>query len=287
MLREVIHFLQLSPGLSVIDGTVGAGGHSQHIHSKIQPDGTLIGLDRDPMMLKHARATVGDSSSIHLIHSSYQQSRDVLDQLGINRVDRVLVDLGLSSDQLADDQRGFGFQAGGELDMRFDTSTGMPAWELLQHSNQKQIADMLKQFGEEKFSDAIAAEIVRRSKRNPIRTTDDLVEAVEAAIPGKAKSDSRKHPATRVFQALRIAANQELEHLQTFLNQTLPDVLAPGGRVVVLTFHSLEDRLVKQSFRDSSQWENITPKPVTAATAETRLNPRSRTAKLRAAVKAN
>ena len=189
MLREVIHFLQLSPGLTVIDGTVGAGGHSQHIHSKIQSGGTLIGLDRDPMMLRHARGKLGDHSSLHLIHSSYQQSRDVLDELGIDRVDRVLVDLGLSSDQLADEDRGFGFQAGGDLDMRFDTSTGMPVWELLQTSTEQQIAEMLEQFGEEKFSQAIASEIVRRSKRGTLRTVEQLVEAVDAAIPGKAKGD--------------------------------------------------------------------------------------------------
>ena len=294
MLREVLHFLDLSPGLTVVDGTIGAGGHSQLILKQIDPGGTLIGVDRDPMMLGHAkvrldesRAKLGDSH-LHLIQGSYQDIQELLVQLGHEdtfQVDRVLVDLGLSSDQLADRQRGFGFQTGGILDMRFDPTRGKPAWKTLLNLEQEQIAEVLEQFGEERFANAIAAAICQRPKHEPIKTAEQLVQVIEQAVPPNALRNARKHPATRVFQALRIAVNHELEHLETFLTETLNRVLKPGGRVVVLTFHSLEDRLVKQAFRTQSQWQNLTTKPVTATPAEQRLNPRVRTAKLRAAVK--
>lgn len=284
LLREVLSWLDLKPGLVVVDGTVGGGGHSQHILSRIGPSGTLIGLDRDPMMLGFAAGKVrGDN--VHLVQSSYSRLPDVLHSLNIPSVDRVLLDLGLSSDQLSDAGRGFGFDAGGPLDLRFDTTQGEPAWKLLEHIDEHDLERIFTEFGEEHFSGPIARGIVRIRQTQPIRTAGDLTAAVSQSIPERFLRDARKHPATRVFQALRIEVNRELEQLQSMLDEGLPTTLAPGGRAVVITFHSLEDRRVKDAFRDEERWQNLTSKPVQASAAEQRLNPRSRTAKLRAAVR--
>lgn len=282
LLREVIQLLDLSPGLTVVDGTVGAGGHSQQIFKRIQEGGTLVGLDRDTMMLAHAAERLS-GENVHLHHTSYLHMPDIMDQLGISKVDRVLLDLGLSSDQLADDKRGFSFASTGPLDLRFDTTAGKPAWQWLREQNQQQLSDVLSKYGEEKFHERIADHIVKQSQS--IESAQQLADAVIQAIPRAAAKDSRKHPATRVFQALRIAVNQELEHLHTTLNDVLPDVIAPEGRAVIITFHSLEDRMVKETFADKSIWKNLTPKPVAASAAEKRINPRCRTAKVRAALR--
>lgn len=284
LLREVVHHLDLQPGLTVVDGTVGAAGHSRRILEVIGPTGTLIGLDRDPMMLGLA-AQVLSAPNVHLIHFSYADLPEALQSLNVDSVDRILLDLGLSSDQLVDRERGFGFQTGGPLDMRFDTSRGQPAWQLMENADAEELARIFQGYGEERFSGAIAAEIVARRKRSPVRTAADLVEAVERAVPGKSRQESHKHPATRVFQALRIAVNEELSHLQRALEHSLYDSLKTGGRLVVITFHSLEDRLVKDAFRNEERWQNLTPKPVPATPLEQKINPRSRTAKLRAARK--
>ena len=284
MLREVVRCLDLKPGLRVIDGTVGAGGHSRQIVQLIQPEGVLIGLDRDPMMLQLASRVLLETS-VHLRQTSYVSARHILDELQLDSVDRFFVDLGLSSDQLADTSRAFGFDAGGALDLRFDTSDGIPAWKHLAELGEDQLADMLWTFGEERYSRQIAQVIARRRRSQPIRTAEDLVEACAEAIPARAQRAARKHPATRVFQALRIHVNQELQHLQDSLDTVFYDALAVGGRLVVLSFHSLEDRMVKRAFRNREQWEIETSKPITATSAEQKINPRSRTAKLRVATK--
>lgn len=285
LLREVIQLLDLSPGLTVVDGTVGAGGHSQQIFKRIQKGGTLVGLDRDTMMLKHAakRLTGDTDDNLHLHHSSYLGMPDILAQLSIFQVDRVLLDLGLSSDQLADDKRGFSFTSTGPLDLRFDTSSGQPAWQWLREQNQQQLSDVLSKYGEEKFHERIAEHLVKQCQS--IESAQQLAEAVIQAIPRAAAKDSRKNPATRVFQALRIAVNQELEHLHTTLNDVLPEVIASEGKAVIITFHSLEDRMVKETFANKSIWKNLTPKPIAASAAEKRINPRCRTAKVRAAIR--
>jgi 16S rRNA (cytosine1402-N4)-methyltransferase len=284
LLREVLRFLALEPGLVVVDGTVGGGGHAAAILKAIGPTGTLVGLDRDRSMLDRA-AEILAGPNVHLIHASHADLPTTLEQLGIDTVDRVLLDLGLSSDQLASD-RGFGFDTDGPLDLRFDETAGAAAWELLETLDEADVADALQRYGEERFAREIAAEIARRRGSNAaVRTTRDLVEAVESAIPGKHRRDARRHPATRVFQALRILANDELAHVERTLEHVLPDCLPPGGRAVVLSFHSLEDRLAKHAFRDETRWVNQTNKPVTAAPAERRINPRARSAKLRAAVR--
>jgi len=281
MPREVLHHLQLSEGLTVIDGTVGAAGHSQQILERIGPTGSLLGFDRDPMMLEFAAQKV-PQSNVQLFHASYVRAPEFLAAAGIDRVDRVLLDLGLSSDQLADRDRGFGFDAGGPLDMRFDTSRGQSAAELLSTISQEQLTTLLTDFAEEPFARQIAEHICQPRNRRTIKTTEDLETCVRRAIP-KAANRGNKNPATRVFQALRIAVNDELEHVQQMLTEILPAILKPGGIAVVLTFHSLEDRIVKTAFKGNQEWQVLTKTPLTAAPAEIRLNPRSRSARLRAA----
>ena len=289
LLREVIEQLDLSPGLVVVDGTVGAGGHSEHILRRIGTEGTLIGLDRDTMMLKFAREKLGVESlpkgQCYLRQASYAELPAVLEELELTSIDRVLLDLGLSSDQLGDDERGFGFESSGELDLRFDTSTGVPAWELLQTRSESELCEIFEVYGEERFSQRIASLLVKQRKTSPVKTAAELMKVVEQAIPAKALASARKNPATRVFQALRIAANQELEQLETMLETVLPQVMKPGGRAAIISFHSLEDRMVKQAFKDRAIWKNLTPKPIVATQAEQRVNPRCRTAKLRVAMK--
>jgi len=284
LVREVVEYLDVAPEQIVVDGTVGAGGHSRILLEHLGPAGKLIGLDRDPTMLARASSALADPRCI-LKPASYAQLPEILDQLGIGQVDRVLLDLGLSSDQLADRTRGFSFQDAGPLDMRFDTSQGATAADLLATLGEDELSDLIYRFGEEPANRSIARAIIDRRASDPIRTAADLVEAVAAAHSRSGSHRTEKHPATRVFQALRIAVNHELEHLQTFLTTFLPKRLNAGGRVVIITFHSLEDRLVKDAFRDHDLWQNLTRKPVTPRSAEQRMNPRCRTAKLRAAVR--
>lgn len=289
LLREVIEELDLSPGLVVVDGTVGAGGHSQHILQRIGAEGTLIGMDRDAMMLNFAREKLQweklPTGQCHLRQASYAELPAVLEELELNQIDRILLDLGLSSDQLSDDTRGFGFESTGELDLRFDTSAGIPAWKLLETLSEAELSEILESYGEERFSQRIANQLVSQRKKAPIRTAAELIEAVQQAIPPKALASARKNPATRVFQALRIAANQELEQLEIMLDSVLPEVIKSGGRAAIISFHSLEDRLVKQAFKNKALWKNLTAKPIIATQAEQRVNPRCRTAKLRVAMK--
>jgi len=280
MVREVLRWLDLRAGLVVVGGTVGAGGHAAAVLPRIRPGGRLIGLDRDPMMLAHAaRATAG--SDVDLVHSSYAGLREVLDRLEVGKVDRILLDLGLSSDQLADDDRGFSFRSDGPLDLRFDTSRGKSAAELIASAGAEELNRIFREHGEEPHARRIAERVVATRSDRPVRTGMDLAELVEAAVPSSGRRDV--HPATRVFQALRIAVNGELGELRRMLDETLSACLAPGGRAVVISFHSLEDRMVKEAFRDRSRWNDLTPKPIPATPSEQRINPRSRTAKIRAA----
>ena len=281
MPREVLHYLQLSEGLIVMDGTVGAAGHSLQILERIGQTGRLVGFDRDPMMLAYAEQKLNHPNT-ELFRASYADAQDYLNRIDIQSVDRVLLDLGLSSDQLIDRQRGFGFDAGGPLDMRFDSSRGTSAADFLQTSGQEEIEAVFKDFGEESFARQIADHICKTRKTKPIKTTEDLEACVRAAIPRSANKGS-KNPATRVFQALRIAVNDELEHVQRMMTSVLPEILKPGGIAVILTFHSLEDRIVKSAFKGNQTWQVLTKSPIESTPAETRLNPRSRSAKLRTA----
>ncbi|HVJ68872.1 MAG TPA: 16S rRNA (cytosine(1402)-N(4))-methyltransferase RsmH, partial [Caulifigura sp.] len=244
LLKETLAALDLKPGMTVVDGTVGAGGHSRKIIEAIRPGGRLIGLDRDPMMLRLASDNIGEAPDVILKQSSYAELDQVLEELALPAVDRVLVDLGLSSDQLADRERGFGFKVGGTLDLRFDVRQGRSASELLRTAGVQELTDIFRDFGEESNAHRIAHAIVQQRASAPISTAEQLARLVEQSSPGR-RGDT--HPATRVFQALRIAVNEELEQLQRLLNDVGPRRIAPGGRLVVISFHSLEDRYVKDA----------------------------------------
>lgn len=280
--------LELTAGLTAVDATVGAGGHSFDILESISPGGTLIGIDRDPMMLAHALARLQSSphfstSSVHLCQGSYVTLSEILADRSIQRVDRVLADLGLSSDQLADNSRGFRFQSDGLLDLRFDIDAGEPAHGILASRSTAELAGIFRDFGEERHSDAIAKQIVAIRRQTPVDTARKLSDVVESVV--QRRGSPGIHPATRVFQALRIAANNELEHVRQFTEEILPETLRSDGRAAIITFHSLEDRIVKHAFRNKELWELLTRKPLEPTAAEKRHNPRSRSAKLRTALR--
>jgi 16S rRNA (cytosine1402-N4)-methyltransferase len=284
---EVLALLSPAPGQAFVDATVGAGGHARLLAERLVPGGRLIGLDCDASMLELARPRLADLP-VTLVQAPFSRLREVLDEQGITAVDGVLADVGVCSDQLDDPQRGLSFSQPGPLDMRLDPTTGDPASALLRRLNERDLADLIWRYGEERFSRRIARRIVEARRQAPLETTEELAELVRRCVPRPPRSAKRRHPpidpATRVFQALRIAVNDELEELENLL-KILPACVRPGGRVAVISFHSLEDRLVKTAFRDRSLWEALTRKPVQAGEEEVRDNPRSRSAKLRAAVR--
>jgi 16S rRNA (cytosine1402-N4)-methyltransferase len=278
---EVLHFLAPAASEVIVDATVGAGGHARLIAERVGPGGRLIGLDQDPAMLDLARPRLTGLPAT-LLHANFDRLRDALDELGVAAVDGVLTDLGFCSDQVDAPERGLSFSQPGPLDMRLDPTQGEPASALLRRLNERDLADLIYQYGEERFSRRIARRIVEARRARPLQTTEELAELVRRCVP---RPKGRHHgidPATRTFQALRIAVNDELGALDRLLEQ-LPRCLKPGGRAVLISFHSLEDRRVKTAFRDRSVWEALTPKPVQASEDEVRTNPRARSAKLRAA----
>ncbi len=279
---EVIEWLAPREGSILVDGTAGAGGHSAAL-ARLVGSGKVIGFDRDPNMLELARAATA-GLPVDLVHAPYSAMREGLAELGIaaGTVDGVLLDLGLSSDQLAWRNRGFSFGTEGPLDMRFDpTSDGPTAADLLAELSDEELAKAFFEFGEERFSRRIARRIVETREAEPLTTTTQLADLVRRCIPGKLRHGPID-PATRVFQALRILVNDELEHLDSIL-ATLPEILAPHGRAAIISFHSLEDRRVKWAFRNDPRWTVLTKKPITATAEETAVNPRARSAKLRVA----
>ncbi len=285
LLREVLQTLDLTPGLTVVDGTLGGGGHSRAILQRIGPTGRLIGLDRDARMV-HLSAARFSGSNVHLVHASYAHLPRVLKDLNIDRVDRILLDLGWCSDQLADAERGFSFQTDGPLDLRYDVTGGKPAWKLLDVLGEDEIAKIIETYGEDHLARQHARRIVAARNQRPLRTTFDLVSAITGTpAPWRSTGSDSRHPATQVFQALRIAVNEELEQLQEALNGVCDSCLTPHGILAVISFHSLEDRMVKLALRDQTRWQAVLSKPLAASPAEQRLNPRSRTALLRAARK--
>jgi 16S rRNA (cytosine1402-N4)-methyltransferase len=284
---EVLEFLVPATGQTIVDATVGAGGHSRLILERLGPDGRLIGLDRDPAMLalagrRLASADQGNGTRVTLAEANFDRLRDMLDGLGIAWVDGVLVDLGVCSDQLDDPGRGFSFQEDGPLDMRLNPASREPASTLLRRLSERDLADLFWKYGEERYSRRIARSIVAARRRQPLQTTAQLAQLVRRCVPRPRGRRPVLDPATRVFQALRIAVNDELGALDRLL-VALPRCVKPGGRVVVISFHSLEDRRVKQAFRERDLWEALTPKPVQAGEDELRRNPRARSAKLRCA----
>lgn len=279
---EVMSCLDVRPGMTVVDGTLGGGGHARLLSDAVGPEGLVIAIDRDPAAIERtSRALAG--RSMRFAQANFCDIPEVLDAVGSNTVDRVLLDVGLSSDQLADDSRGFSFDSTGPLDLRFDPTEGEPAWRLINRMRPESLADIIHDFGEERFSRRIARRIAAVRERTPIRSARDLAAVVTAAVP-RQQPPQRIHPATRTFQALRIAVNQELKSLRIALER-IPGRLHADGRLAVISFHSLEDRLVKEAFRNQQVWQTLTKGPVEASTEEIQRNPRSRSAKLRAATK--
>jgi 16S rRNA (cytosine1402-N4)-methyltransferase len=278
LLDQVVHGLAPRDGMTIVDGTAGAGGHAAALARAVSPSGRVIGLDRDPDMLRLAEdATRG--LPVTLVKAAYSELDRVLDELKIDTIDGLLLDLGLSSDQLHWASRGFSFAADGPLDMRFDPESETTAADLVNTLSAEDLANLIYQFGEERHSRRIARRIVEEREKEPITTTARLAATVRRGVPGKWGT---KDPATRTFQALRIAVNDELGHLERILSEA-PERLKPGGRFAAISFHSLEDRRVKHAFRDDPRLTVLTKKPVTADLAQLAANPRARSAKLRVA----
>jgi 16S rRNA (cytosine1402-N4)-methyltransferase len=280
---EVVNALQPALGQTLVDATIGVGGHARRLVEQLGPDGSLIGLDRDEAMLALARARLKKGTvRVTLVQANFDQLREVLDKLDIATVEGVLADLGVCSDQLDMPERGFSFLQPGPLDMRLNPMEGETARTLLQRLNERDLADVFWRYGEERYSRRIARKIVEMRRRQPLKTTDQLADLVHRCVPRLKGRRRVIDPATRVFQALRIAVNDELGALERLLT-ALPACVKPGGRAVIISFHSLEDRLVKNAFRNKEVWDVLTPKPVQASSEEIRQNPRARSAKLRAA----
>jgi 16S rRNA (cytosine1402-N4)-methyltransferase len=273
---ETLRLLDPKPGETWVDATTGGGGHARLIAERIGPTGRLVCLDQDPTTLAGAMARLA-GFPVTPVHANFDQLRDVLGNLGILTVDGVLADLGFSSEQLDDPARGLSFRADGPLDMRLDPTAGQTAADLVNTLSEGALADLIFEYGEERKSRWVAKRIAARRTAKPFETTADLAAVVRASVPRSGHLD----PATRTFQALRIAVNDELGALERLL-ATLPLILTAGGRAGVISFHSLEDRRVKQAFKGDG-WQPRTKKPVEAGDAEAARNPRSRSAKLRVA----
>lgn len=267
------------PGQVFVDGTLGGGGHTRLLAEAVGPTGRVIACDRDAAAVDRARESLA-GLAVELEHSNYADLPEVLEGMGIEMVDGILLDLGLSSDQLDDPERGFSYHAPGPLDLRFDTTRGEPAWRLLERLSPEHLADLIYAYGEERYSRRIARRIVELRRTAPVRTAADLADAVRRATPRD--YEARLNPATRTFQALRIAVNEELKWLETALRR-LPGQLRPGGKIAIISFHSLEDRRVKEAYRDDARLSVITRRPVRPTEAEVSANPRSRSARLRVA----
>ena len=283
MLSEVLEYLDLQENGVYIDGTVGAGGHAKSILGNPSSSRKVIGLDRDAEALEICNKQFGASANlITTRRTSYHQFPTVLNELGIDAVNGILLDLGLSSMQLNSQSRGFAFESDGNLDMRFNKDSGETATDLINHSTEEELANIIFHFGEERHSRKIAYNIKTMKKMNAVA---DLKEAVRRSTP----PHKRKKSLARVFQALRIAVNSELEKLELFLNSFI-DYLAINGRVVIISYHSIEDRMVKHAFRALKNNQRLKPlnkKPIIPTIKEQEYNPRSRSAKLRAAERVN
>ncbi len=279
LLDEVIHYLDPKPKEHFIDGTVGLGGHAKEILKRTLPEGRLLGIDRDAENLERARKRLAEfQDRVILVQDSYANTKKYAYDYGFDQVDGILLDLGFSSVHIEKPDRGFSFQTEGPLDMRYDQRQELTAKTIVNTWNEEELAKIFRQFGEERHARQIARAIVANRKDMEIRTTGQLAELVASVIPRRGKL----HPATRVFQALRIAVNDELGELQRALPD-LVDLLAPGGRLAVISFHSLEDRIVKQFMNSQHELRILTKRVVKPTQEEIKKNPRARSAKLRVA----
>ncbi|MBM3243399.1 MAG: 16S rRNA (cytosine(1402)-N(4))-methyltransferase RsmH [Candidatus Omnitrophica bacterium] len=287
MLREVLDYLDLEPKDTIVDATLGTAGHSQEILRRILPGGGLIGIDRDKDSLAVAQERLSEfGSACKFIHGNFVDLDILLLGVKVEKVDGILFDLGISSFQLQDVNRGFSFQNEGPLDMRMDKSSYILAYDLINNLNEEELSHLLWNFGEERWHSRIARFLVQERQRHPISTTRELADIVSRSIPSRYHNRHyRIHPATRTFQAVRIAVNRELEILDSAINKAIL-ALKKKARICVISFHSLEDRVAKFAFRnaEAAGLVNIlTPKPLTPAQSEIEHNPASRSSKLRVA----
>ncbi|MDX1965357.1 MAG: 16S rRNA (cytosine(1402)-N(4))-methyltransferase RsmH [Pirellulales bacterium] len=279
LLAEILAWLNPRPGQCYADGTLGGGGHARALAERVAPDGSVLAVDRDAAAVERATQFLR-GLPIQVAQGSYAELPALLAEVGRPAVSGILLDLGLSSDQLADRARGFSFDSDGELDLRFDQTRGEPAWRLIMRLPERELANVIYQYGEERHSRRIARLLVEQRRHMELRTSQQLAQILRRAVPRSPRD--KIDPATRTFQALRIAVNDELGELDKAL-ALLPDCLLPGGRLAIISFHSLEDRRVKEAFRSDPRLQNLTKKPITADEPELALNPRSRSAKLRVA----
>jgi 16S rRNA (cytosine1402-N4)-methyltransferase len=296
MVNEVVHYLRCAEGGLFVDGTMGTGGHTLAILQHSPATTQVIGIDRDPEGLAVARERLKSfSNQLRFIQGTFGKLAENLSRLDIREVDGILLDLGFSSFQIETPGRGFSFQSDDPLDMRMDQTRGITAKEWLAQSSEKEVSEVIQKFGEDRWAKRLARKIKALEKIKPLETTKDLADLVVHSVP----RGGRIHPATRVFQALRIQVNDELTQLQSFLDQFL-EIMRPGGRVCLIAYHSLEDRLIKQAFlklekgiedplglgnfckpKGQPWFRRVTPKPVMASNSEVKENPRARGAKLR------
>lgn len=297
LLNEVIEFLNPQPNQNFVDCTLGAGGHTAEILKHVSPNGKVLGIDLDRRAIKISKENIG-SDRLVAVNGSYKNLEKIVLQNNFNNISGILVDLGYSSMEISDPEKGFSFRINAPLDMRYGDE-GITAAEIIAKSRESELEKIFREYGEERFAKRIAGEICAERKNNPIRTTSELVEIIAKAVPKKFQH-GRIHFATKVFQALRIAANDELGNLKSILPQAIK-LLNPGGRLVVISFHSLEDRIVKQFFKKESSGclcpkdipvctcghnpviKIINKKPIIPKEGEAKINPRSRSAKLRVA----
>jgi 16S rRNA (cytosine1402-N4)-methyltransferase len=297
LLNEVLEALAIRKDGVYVDGTFGRGGHAAAILAQLGPEGRLLAMDKDPEAVQSARMQFGNDARFEIEQGAFTMLTQLLAQRQLQgRVNGLLLDLGVSSPQLDDPARGFSFYTDGPLDMRMDPDTGISAAQWLQRASEREIREVLRTLGEERFAGRIARAIVNARSETPLQTTRQLAELIAAAVPSREKN---KHPATRSFLAIRIFINHELDDVRDVLEQ-VPDALAPGGRLAVISFHSLEDRIVKRFIRDEYRGEQAPPefplagmdyrprirpvgKAIRASEAEIDSNPRARSAVLRVA----
>jgi len=303
MLNEVVNYLNCRPGNVYVDGTLGGCGHARAICERIFPGGTFIGIDQDIDAISNAETVFKDySSNIHLFHGNFIGLPEFLAQLEIDHVDGILLDLGLSLHQIENSGRGFSFRKDEPLDMRMDIQSPQTAENLVNNLSQAELQKLFKDYGEERRAKQITRNIIKIRRQKKIRTSKQLAQIIVDSIPAQAAFKQKIHPATRVFMALRIAVNRELERLETFLEYAV-DLLNPGGRLCLLSFHSLEDRIVKQRFKalekgctcppqlpqcvcgQEPQLRILTKKVVRPTQEEIAANPKARSTRLRAAEK--
>ncbi len=281
--REVVSFLNPAPGQIIVDATIGGAGHSEQILHRITPGGMLVGIDRDEETLRLASERLRPfEGSFKLINKNFKYIKEILKDIGVNKINGIIFDLGISSIQLEAWQRGFGIKNDGPLDMRMDRCQSLTAKGLVNNLSEKELSSIIRDFGEERFHRRIAKRIVEERKKKEISTTTELRDVILRSLP-YINNKSRIHPATRTFQALRIKVNDELGSIEEALKE-LPEILEKGARACVISFHSLEDRIVKNSFKEfkaKGLFNILTKKPVMADENEKISNPRSRSAKLR------